>query len=142
MYVIWYDPPNFLLMPLRLAVFPGPASGFSKLDSGNARGKGYSWTMCKWSTYYAGEDGYVVECADCRHVQLGFGTVMLTLSRADFIVFAQLTANQWACHVPTGSHRKCIVLPTPVPFYKMLLTEDELQGLDRMLQRGVPLLRG
>ena len=90
--------------------------------------------MCKWRTYYAGEDGYVVECADCRHVQLGFGTVMLTLTRPDFGVFADLVSQHWACHIPVGSQRKCIVLPTPVPFYKVLLTEDELQGLERMLQ--------
>src|SRR5262245_2092725 len=90
--------------------------------------------MCKWKTFYAGGEGYVVQCEECQYVQLGFGTAMLTLTREDFGVFVDLVAQRWAVHVPAGHDRKCIMLPTPVPFYKVLLTEDELHDLDRMLQ--------
>jgi hypothetical protein len=90
--------------------------------------------MCKWKTWYTGEEGYVVECESCQHVQLGFGTVMLTLTRTDFTVFTHLVAERLACHVPFGHERKCIVLPTPVPFYQVLLTEGELGELHEMLQ--------
>ena len=90
--------------------------------------------MCKWKTYYSGGDGYVVQCADCQYVQLGFGTAMLTLTVDDFTTFAEMVAQRWADHVPMGTEKKCVVLPTPVPFYKVLLTESELQDLERMLQ--------
>ena len=30
--------------------------------------------MCNLKTIYAGTEGYVLQCAECRHVQIGFGT--------------------------------------------------------------------
>jgi hypothetical protein len=90
--------------------------------------------MCNLKTRYAGKEGYILQCADCRHMQLGFGTTMLNLSPVDFKALSDLVAYRMDNLVTFGDDKKAILLPTPSAFCQMLLTERELQTLNHMLQ--------
>jgi hypothetical protein len=90
--------------------------------------------MCNLKTRYAGKEGYVLQCAECRRVQIGFGTTMLCLSPVDFNALSDLVAYRMESLVPFGDDKKAILLPTPSSVCQILLTEKELEMLHHMLQ--------
>jgi hypothetical protein len=51
--------------------------------------------MCQFTTLHHNVHGYVVRCADCRHIQVGFGTTAISYSSEEF---EELRQNLRQCH--------------------------------------------
>lgn len=91
--------------------------------------------MCQFLNWYADEDGYVIQCKDCMHFQLSFGTTMLTLSEEQYQTFVAIVAYKKQELVPMqDSDCKCIVVPTPSNSVNIILSEKELTFLYDMTQ--------
>jgi hypothetical protein len=51
--------------------------------------------MCQFITLHHNVNGYVVRCADCSHIQVGFGTTAISYSAEEF---EELRHNLRQCH--------------------------------------------
>ncbi len=93
--------------------------------------------MCHFKNCYAGENGYIIQCEDCQHFQVGFGTTVLTLNAYDFQAFLGIVAYKKEHHQPMQDPTiRCIVLPTPCSSVHLIFSEKELDNLHAMLQEG------
>jgi hypothetical protein len=94
--------------------------------------------MCDYHTwFYSDKTGYVIECTDCSHLQLGFGNILMTFEKGDFDLFAQYIKKCTDELAPDPErHIKSISLKTPCKGISMLLTEAELYGLNDMVDRA------
>lgn len=105
--------------------------------------------MCRYDTlYHADKTGYVVRCAECEKIQVGYGNIVFTFGHEDFESFRwwlqKLKADQ---HPLENETLRCIVIPTPCEGMKLLLSMRELREFDSMLEtadnelRSLELLR-
>lgn len=91
--------------------------------------------MCRFKNWYHDENGYVIQCEDCRHFQVSFGTSMLTFDEIQFKNFVQLLSAKKNEHVLMHNPDcKCIILPTPSNQIHIILSENELMELNEMIQ--------
>lgn len=91
--------------------------------------------MCRFKNWYQDEGGYIIQCEDCRHFQVSFGTSMLTLDENQYSEFLKMVTAKKTDHVPMHNPDcKCIILPTPAPNIHIILTENELLHLYEMIQ--------
>ncbi|MBX2922306.1 MAG: hypothetical protein KF746_08960 [Chitinophagaceae bacterium] len=91
--------------------------------------------MCRFKNWYQDENGYVIQCEDCRHFQVSFGTSMLTFDEAQFKSFIQLVSDKKANHaLMHNPDCKCIILPTPCSQIHLILSENEFMNLHEMIQ--------
>lgn len=91
--------------------------------------------MCQFLNWYADDDGYVIQCKECMHFQVSFGTTMLTLSEEQYQTFVSIVAYKKQEVIPMqDSSCKCIVLPTPSNSVSIILSEKELNFLYNMTQ--------
>jgi len=91
--------------------------------------------MCSYQTlYHDKKSGYVICCEGCENLQVTFGNIIVTFSKADF--------NQFTGHVKkliTQQHPasdiavKSIIIPTACDGIRLLLNYRELQELEHML---------
>ena len=99
--------------------------------------------MCHYQTLYHDDlAGYVVKCAECEKIQIGYGNLMLTLGRIDFDDFRSrlrsIKEEQPLAQSPT---LRCIVISTPCNGIKLLLSMRELREFDAMLESADTELR-
>lgn len=93
--------------------------------------------MCNFKSWYFDDNGYVIECAECNHLRVCFGSAMLTLNRADYRAFYDLVCWKKETHLPVvDQHTKCIVIATPCKSVQIILSEQELNDLYEMLQHA------
>lgn len=93
--------------------------------------------MCQFKNCYAGSNGYIVRCEDCQHLQVAFGTTVLTLNEYDFLAFMGIVAYKKANHIPVyAPDMRSIVLPTPSSTVHLIFSERELNDLHTMLQEA------
>ncbi|PVD49567.1 hypothetical protein DC498_24555 [Terrimonas sp.] len=91
--------------------------------------------MCQFTNWYADEDGYVIQCKECMHFQVSFGTIMLTLDEQQYQTFVAIVAAKKQALVPMQDcNCKCIILPTPSSAVNIVLSEKELNFLFDMTQ--------
>lgn len=91
--------------------------------------------MCQFKNWYADEGGYVIQCVDCKHFQVSFGTTMLTLDEQQFDVLTKTALQKKELHVcMPDPDCKCIILPTPSNSVHIILSERELLHLHEMTQ--------
>lgn len=92
--------------------------------------------MCNYQTWFHNaESGYVVECVQCNKLQVAFGNLAITLSAAEFENFRQYLQQAVAGRDYTGNNKiKTVMINTPAPGICFLLSEDELQGLQQMIE--------
>lgn len=91
--------------------------------------------MCRFKSWYQDEGGYVVQCEDCRHFQLSFGTTMLTMDEYQFRQFSAMVLSKKEQHrLMLDPDCKCIILPTPSECVHTILSERELMHLSEILQ--------
>lgn len=92
--------------------------------------------MCNFKTWYHHEHiGYVVECKECKNLQIGFGNVVATVSNKDFESLRQHVAFVKENYSPDDNRRKkSIMLQTPYSELNFLLTERELDDLQNMIE--------
>ncbi|MFT3702879.1 MAG: hypothetical protein QM802_10935 [Agriterribacter sp.] len=91
--------------------------------------------MCQFRNWYSDEGGYVIQCDDCKHFQVSFGTTMLTLSEQQYEAFTLAILQKKESHVcMQDPDCKCILLPTPCNAIHIILSEKELMHLHGMTQ--------
>ncbi|MBX3253069.1 MAG: hypothetical protein KF862_02920 [Chitinophagaceae bacterium] len=91
--------------------------------------------MCRFKNWHQNENGYIIQCEDCRHFQVSFGTSMLTFDEAQFEGFTRLVSVRKADHVLMHNPNcKCIILPTPCSQIHLILSENELMSLYELIQ--------
>lgn len=93
--------------------------------------------MCSFQTWYHHEHiGYVVECMECKRLQIGFGNVMATVSHPDFEALQKRIASIKENYAPDDNPlKKSVLLQTPFTGLNFLLTERELDDLYNMMEQ-------
>ena len=93
--------------------------------------------MCSFKTWYHNENiGYVVECKECKNLQIGFGNVVATVCYQDFEALRKQVAYIKENYSPNKNRLiKSIMLQTPYNGLQFLLTERELDDLYNMLEQ-------
>ncbi|MEP7318963.1 MAG: DUF6686 family protein [Panacibacter sp.] len=94
--------------------------------------------MCSFQTlYYNNDCGYVVRCADCDNIQIGYGNVLITFHESEFKSFrywlGQIEENQIIILDSAEYKIKSVIVPTPCEGLKLLLTQKELVEFNKML---------
>lgn len=93
--------------------------------------------MCEFQSLYFNDDGYVVRCKQCGCYQLAFGSTMLTLTKKGFETFCKMVKHK--CNERDflfSEHSKCVVIPTPSNGVYMLLTKNEVNQLNEILEEA------
>lgn len=92
--------------------------------------------MCNYQTWFHDDGiGYVVECNRCRKIQTGFGNLMVTFSNEDFEKFRIYLLIAVSSRHPNADRKiKSIAIRTPSEGICFLLSEDELLGLQQMIE--------
>lgn len=93
--------------------------------------------MCSFKTWYHREQiGYIVECNECRNMQIGFGNVVATVSYQDFEALRKHIVYVKENYSPENNPlKKSILLQTPYEALRFLLTERELNDLYNMVEQ-------
>ena len=93
--------------------------------------------MCHFTNCYTGANGYIIRCEDCHHLQVAFGTTVLTLTAYDFQAFLGIVSYKKENHEPKADPNiRSIVLPTPCNTVHLIFNETELNDLHFMLQEA------
>lgn len=91
--------------------------------------------MCYFKSWYYDEGGYIIQCEDCKHFQVSFGTSMLTLDERQYQTFTRMVCLKKEEHAAMqNTDCKCIILPTPSSSVHTILSEKELMHLYEMVQ--------
>lgn len=92
--------------------------------------------MCNYQTWFHDNAvGYVVECNQCRKIQTGFGNLMVTFSNEDFEKFRTYLLITVENRRPNTDRKiKSIAIPASTEGICFLLSEDELLGLQQMIE--------
>lgn len=91
--------------------------------------------MCRFKNWYSDENRYVIQCEDCLHLQVSFGTTMLTMDEKQYKQFAQMVLSKMDHQQPMqDTNCKCIVLQSHVDAVNLILSEHELMQLHDMMQ--------
>ncbi len=100
--------------------------------------------MCRFQTlYYDNNHGYVVQCAECSHIQAAFGNVSLTFLRGEFDEFCRFISGLPLVDPPPDccAYYKSMVVPLPCQGIQLLLSRAELEQLTGMLDKAESELR-
>jgi hypothetical protein len=93
--------------------------------------------MCQFQSLYFDDDGYVVRCKQCDHYQIAFGSTMLTLAQKDFETICQIVKHKCAEeNFEFAGHAKCIIIPTPSGGVHLLLTKEEANRFNDILEEA------
>lgn len=88
--------------------------------------------MCQFQELYKGEEGCVIRCKGCRHYQLVFGGVVLSMNESEFKKFMRVVAacreDYLTCTV-TGD----LPLPTMRQGVHLLLNQQKIMQLNAVL---------
>ncbi len=91
--------------------------------------------MCRFKNWHADEHGYVIQCEDCRHFQVSFGTTMLTMDEKQYRRLAENICQKLENRQPMQDPNcKCVILPGHVEAVHIILSENELLRLHDMIQ--------
>jgi len=94
--------------------------------------------MCTYHTCYQNDTrGYIVQCTECRRLQMGYGNMMIVFYQDEFKSFMRLV-NKLQAEQPPEERRqlKHIVIPTPSDSVRLLLSRDDLAELHEMLEEA------
>jgi hypothetical protein len=93
--------------------------------------------MCEFQSLYFNDDGYVVRCKQCGYYQLAFGSTMLTLAKKDFEAICKMIRHKCnEADFSVSEHSKCVVIPTPSYGMYMLLTKNEANRFNEILEEA------
>ena len=91
--------------------------------------------MCNFKSWYFDDNGYVIECMDCNHLRICFGSILLTLEKEAYRFFYDLVSYKKESHLSMhNANTKCIVQATHCKSVQFILNEKELNELYAMLQ--------
>jgi len=94
--------------------------------------------MCTYHTCYQNETkGYIVQCTECRRLQMGYGNMMIVFHPDEFNSFRRLVSNLQSEQPPEERRQlKHIVIPTPADSVRLLLSRHDLAELHEMLEEA------
>jgi len=94
--------------------------------------------MCTYHTcYHNDERGYIVQCTECRRLQMGYGNIMVVFYPEEFNSFRRLVNDLHRQQPPEERrHLKHIVIPTPADSVRLLLSRNDLAALHEMLEEA------
>lgn len=92
--------------------------------------------MCQYQTCYHDESkGYIIQCEECRRLQMGYGNMMIGFNPQEFEAFCKLVGELYDQPLPAErKHLKYIVIPVPAERIRLLLSRNELNELHSMLE--------
>lgn len=91
-------------------------------------------------TFAENEYGYVGICAGCRTVNVAFQHSLFCLTLDQFDAFAEMMHDRLAMRPVSTSHGKELLLPTPMPNYFLLFSDDDLTSICALLAEAAPVL--
>ncbi len=97
--------------------------------------------MCYTQTLARSLDGYIIRCAECNRIQLGFGVAAVTLKPHQFYrlkEYADLEL-QYKCSIPAAPDQKCISLPVNRSLM-LCLSYNELIAFTDLLDQAAALM--
>ena len=94
--------------------------------------------MCSYHTcYQCNTRGYIVQCTECRRLQMGYGNIMVVFYPDEFESFRKLVKDLHNRQEPEErKHLKHIVIPTPSDCVRLLLSQADLAELHEMLEEA------
>jgi len=92
--------------------------------------------MCNYTTWHFDNNGYIIQCKECDHYQVCFGTSMLRLNQNNFDVLVNIVKTRYDNLMPVERDVKYIVLPTTTEDVNIIVSEAELLSLHTMLQNA------
>lgn len=94
--------------------------------------------MCNLQVLTHNESGYVVQCEQCRHFQIAFGTTVVCFSGDDIIRFEHIAGETAATWNDDGfPDRKSIYLPLFADQVQLVVSFRELKQLQQMLAEAL-----
>ncbi|MEZ0483131.1 DUF6686 family protein [Fibrella aquatica] len=94
----------------------------------------------KFRTFAETEFGYVGMCAGCRTINIAYQNSLFCLTLDQFDAFAEMMHNRRAMRPVSTTHGKEFMLPTPMPNYFLLFSDDDLTSLCALLNEAAPIL--
>lgn len=93
--------------------------------------------MCNYTTLVNSGQGYVIKCNNCDHIQVAFGTSVISFTRTEFLDYVSLVDDRYGCYSGcTRRDEKVVNVPTPVRNVATVLTVRELCSLRYLLTEG------
>ncbi len=94
--------------------------------------------MCDFHTCYQHDTkGYIVQCKECRRLQMGYGNIMIVFHPDEFESFRKMVTDLNNQQPPEERRNlKHIVIPTPSDCVRLLLSRNDLAELNTMLEEA------
>ncbi len=90
--------------------------------------------MCNYKVLHNNQNGYVILCCECSHIQLAFGNISLALTEKQFQSFQETVYEQNRIYFSEPFRdQKVIHLPTCAKSITMVFSPDELEALTEIL---------
>ena len=93
--------------------------------------------MCSYKTLKNNQHGYVIHCNDCNHIQVAFGTFVLSVTIEEFDGMVRSATDmhtRYRRH--PGNDRKIIHMPTIAKSIVMVFTISELRTFLNLIIEG------
>ncbi|RYF71672.1 MAG: hypothetical protein EOO39_13540 [Cytophagaceae bacterium] len=94
----------------------------------------------RFRTFAENGFGYVGMCAGCRTINVAFQNSLFCLTLDQFDTFVEMMQNRLAMRPINTTHGKELMLPTPMPNYFLLFSDDDLASLCALLNEAAPIL--
>ena len=93
--------------------------------------------MCAYKTLSNNEDGYVIQCEGCDHIQVAFGTTSMTFTQDQFYDHIKVVDESYNIHnLHAFRDQKCITIPTVARTLSLVYSVNELKKLLKLLIKG------
>ncbi|MBL7719111.1 MAG: hypothetical protein JNL72_09785 [Flavipsychrobacter sp.] len=93
--------------------------------------------MCGYKTLHNNEDGYVVACHCCGHIQVAFGTTAMSFTREQFYDHIRLVDECYKVHCLTAFRdQKNVTIPTVARSLSLIYSVNELKRLLKLMING------
>ena len=89
--------------------------------------------MCQFRELYRGEEGYIIRCAACKHYQILFSGVVLSLNEPEYAKFSSVAAaceQDFLNYTCTGN----VPMPAMRQGVYLLLNNQKIKALNAMLE--------
>jgi cephalosporin hydroxylase len=95
--------------------------------------------MCNLKVLHHNEHGHVVQCANCRHLQIGYGTTVISMDTDEFEKFNNAISESYEEYKNAHfSEFKNITMHTPYKQIRLVFSPRDLMLLQDLLgQAGI-----
>jgi hypothetical protein len=91
--------------------------------------------MCQYKTWFQSDEGYTIQCYQCKRIQIGFGMIALNFTPGEFEDFRVYIFHVYGSRNPSEHPKsKSIVIPTKMVNLNIILSGEELKSLHRILE--------